>query len=103
VAVFAPEGRRSGDGGNGDGEAEGKGMRQWSTATFEVRSGTGVPAGLDGEAVTLEPPVHFASRPAALRVRIAPHHPGASPSAGLPATARELLPQLLHVAFGHSS
>jgi diacylglycerol kinase family enzyme len=96
VAVFDPERADREDGG-------GRSMRQWSTPTFEVRSGDGVPAGLDGEAITLEPPVQFASRPAALTVRIAPHHPGASPSAGLPTSARELLPRLVQAAFGRSS
>ena len=97
VAVFEPGARRTDGGGGGRGP-----LRQWSTPTFEVRSGHGVPAGLDGEAVTLEPPVRFASRPAALTVRIAPHHPGASPSAGLPASARELVPRLARLALGTS-
>ena len=32
------------------------------------------------KAITLDPPLRFRSRPGALRVRIAPQHPGASPS-----------------------
>jgi hypothetical protein len=40
-----------------------------------------VHAGVDGEAVDLDPPLRFAMRPTALRVRISPSHPGASPSA----------------------
>jgi len=40
-----------------------------------------VHAGVDGEAVDLSPPLRFAIRPAALRVRICSRHPGASPSA----------------------
>ena len=40
-----------------------------------------VPAGIDGEAMRLDPPLSFRVLPGALRVRIAPHHPGASPSA----------------------
>jgi hypothetical protein len=42
-----------------------------------------VHAGRDGEAVTLVPPLRFAIRPRALRVRISSSHPGASPSAQL--------------------
>ena len=42
-----------------------------------------VHAGVDGEAVELSPPLQFAIRPATLRVRISPRHPGASPSARL--------------------
>jgi diacylglycerol kinase family enzyme len=53
----------------------------WNSPSLEVTGAAAVPAGLDGEAVTLLPPLHFTSRPAALRVRISRHHPGASPSA----------------------
>ena len=43
-----------------------------------------VHAGIDGEAVMLSAPLlRFTIRPAALRVRISPQHPGASPSARL--------------------
>jgi diacylglycerol kinase family enzyme len=73
---------------------------QWAAPAFEVRSGNRVPAGLDGEAVTLESPVRFTSRPGALRVRIAPHHPGASPSANLPDSPAEALRRLLALAAG---
>ncbi len=56
-------------------------MRQWTTSTFTVAGDASVPAGIDGEAARLELPLRFSIRPRALRVRIAPHHPGASPSA----------------------
>jgi diacylglycerol kinase family enzyme len=56
-------------------------MRQWTTPEFEIDAGGRVPAGIDGEAVQLEPPLRFTIRPRALRVRVAPSHPGASPSA----------------------
>jgi len=55
-------------------------MRQWHTRTFAVMASASVAAGVDGEALRLEAPLHFSVRPQALRVRIAPHHPGASPS-----------------------
>jgi diacylglycerol kinase family enzyme len=55
-------------------------MQQWTTREFEVDSEEPVPAGIDGEAVVLAPPLRFRIRPAALRVRIAPQHPGVSPS-----------------------
>ena len=57
------------------------GMRQWSVQTFKVDSDRPVPAGIDGEATALDPPLSFRIRSMALRVRIAPNHPGASPSA----------------------
>jgi diacylglycerol kinase family enzyme len=68
--------------------------RAWSALRLEVNAlEVNVPApvhaGIDGEAVDLDPPLWFASRPASLRVRISPRHPGASPSA------------LLHIP-GHS-
>ena len=57
--------------------------RAWSAPRLEVNAPAAVHAGIDGEAVDLEPPLRFASRPASLRVRISPRHPGASPSARL--------------------
>lgn len=58
--------------------------RQWSTPTFEVSAREPVAAGIDGESATVDPPLRFEIRPAALRVRIARAHPGASPSAAMP-------------------
>ena len=55
--------------------------RAWSAPRLEVSAPAPVHAGVDGEAVDLDPPLRFASRPASLRVRISPRHPGASPSA----------------------
>jgi diacylglycerol kinase family enzyme len=57
--------------------------RAWSAPWLEVDAPEPVHAGIDGETVDLDPPLRFASRPAALRVRISPRHPGASPSARL--------------------
>ena len=55
----------------------------WTAPRLEVNAPAPVHAGVDGEAVDLDPPLRFATRPAALRVRICPRHPGASPSARL--------------------
>lgn len=63
--------------------------REWSAAELEVRSAAPVVAGIDGEAGLLDPPLRFRSLPGALRVRIAPAHPGASPSASQPDSIRE--------------
>jgi diacylglycerol kinase family enzyme len=57
--------------------------RAWSAPHLEVSAPEPVHAGVDGEAVELSPPLRFAIRPAALRVRISRRHPGASPSARL--------------------
>jgi diacylglycerol kinase family enzyme len=57
--------------------------RAWTAPRLEVDAPAPVHAGVDGEAVDLDPPLQFASRPASLRVRISTRHPGASPSARL--------------------
>jgi hypothetical protein len=57
--------------------------RDWSTLRLEVSAPAPVHAGVDGEAADLSPPLRFAIRPAALRVRISARHPGAWPSARL--------------------
>jgi len=86
------------------GSANGAGRRsqlsQWACPTLEVRSDRPVAAGIDGEAANLEPPLVFRARPAALRVRIAPHHPGASPSALLPPSPWGMLRALVRMALG---
>lgn len=50
--------------------------RAWTTHALEVSAPATVHAGIDGEAVDLNPPLRFAIRPAALRVRISSHHNG---------------------------
>jgi diacylglycerol kinase family enzyme len=57
--------------------------RSWTAPRLEMSVPGAVHAGLDGEAVDLSPPLRFAVRPAALRVRISARHPGTSPSARL--------------------
>lgn len=75
-------------------------LRQWSATTFEVDCDSDVPVGVDGEALVMQPPVTFRVRPGALRVRIAPHHPGASPSAALPPRFRTGLRMLPKIVAG---
>ncbi|MHB8875681.1 MAG: hypothetical protein ACYC8T_18500 [Myxococcaceae bacterium] len=77
------------------------GARQWCTPSFEVDAHAAVPAGVDGERAVLTPPLHFRIRPAALRCRIARHHPGASPSAFEPARVRVGIRALVGIAAGH--
>jgi Diacylglycerol kinase catalytic domain len=73
-------------------------LRLWSLPALEVESDARVPAGIDGEAATLEAPLHFKSRPGALRVRISVKHPGASPSAALPDRAWGAVRALARIA-----
>jgi diacylglycerol kinase family enzyme len=58
--------------------------RAWRATELEVDATGPVPAGIDGEAVELRPPLELVSRPGALRVRISARHPGVSPSGRLP-------------------
>ena len=53
--------------------------RAWSATSVQVNAPAPVHAGIDGEAVDLIPPLEFVVRPAALRVRASPRHPGTSP------------------------
>ena len=88
IAVLA-----AGAGRNGE-----KRVQQWSAPSFDVRSDGPVSAGVDGEALKLQSPLRFRTRPRVLRVRLAPQHPGASPSATLPATPWDAIRAVAHVA-----
>ena len=76
--------------------------RQWSTTEFVVSADQPIPAGIDGEAAILSSPAEFRVRPGALRVRVAAHHPGASPSAVEPVGALAALRALARIAAGRS-
>jgi diacylglycerol kinase family enzyme len=77
--------------------------REWSAPAFEIRAARPVPAGIDGEALTLEPPLRFVIRPGVLHVRIARAHPGASPSAGIPDGPWQMARGLARIAAGKAS
>lgn len=52
------------------------GWREWTTPDFVVDSGGPIEAGVDGEGVTMAPPVRFTVLPSAVRVRVPrPVHP----------------------------
>jgi diacylglycerol kinase family enzyme len=72
--------------------------REWSAPAFEVDADGPIAAGIDGEAVTLDAPLRFRILPAALAVRIAAAHPGASPSAAMPEGAWETVLALARIA-----
>ncbi len=88
VAVIGPHG------GIGRGLVE-----LWSGPSIEVDGDGPLPAGVDGESALLEPPVRFQTRPGVLRVRIAPGHPGRSPSAALPENGWLGIGALARIAF----
>lgn len=73
---------------------------EWATREFTIESDGDVPVGVDGEALVLPSPLVFRIRPGALRVRIAPQHPGASPSAAQPTGLRDAVRRLLRIAGG---
>jgi diacylglycerol kinase family enzyme len=77
--------------------------RQWTCRRFEVEAGAPVAAGIDGEAALLDPPLRFQTRHRALRVRIAPSHPGASPSAGNPDGVVDAVRSLALIAIGRGA
>ena len=47
--------------------------RAWTAPALQVDAATPLHAGIDGEALALDPPLQFASRPGALRVRVSSH------------------------------
>src|SRR4029450_14138506 len=73
---------------------------RWASPPFEVGSEKPIAAGIDGEALVLDPPLEFRIRPKVLRVRVARQHPGASPSAMAPEGVGEGVVELVRIAFG---
>jgi diacylglycerol kinase family enzyme len=81
-----------------------EGWREWTTESFEVRSGGPVEVGVDGEALTMDPPLAFVTRPGALRVRVPRHAPGLSPAAAaVYITSATTVRQLFAIAAGRAT
>jgi hypothetical protein len=76
--------------------------RAWSSPEFEVQADGPIAAGIDGEAVRLDPPLRFRIKPGVLRVRIARAHPGASPSAAMPEDLPGSVGALVRMALARS-
>ena len=57
------------------------GLLAWEAPTFHVDAPAPVDVGIDGEALQMAPPLRFAIRPAALRIRCPEHAVGLSPAA----------------------
>ena len=57
------------------------GWLEWSTRSFEIRSAGPVQLGVDGETLTMDPPLTFQSQPGALLLRLPLHAAGLSPAA----------------------
>ncbi len=75
------------------------GLMSFCTREFDVRSGAPVEVGLDGEALILDPPLHFESMPGALRVRLPPGV-GVAPAARAVTLTGANLGSLVRVAAG---
>jgi diacylglycerol kinase family enzyme len=75
-------------------------VRQWASDEFEVRASAPVAVGLDGEALTIYPPLRFDSLPGALRVRVPRHSAGVSPAWGTVPLTRKNLGALVRIAAG---
>jgi diacylglycerol kinase family enzyme len=78
-----------------------RGWQAWETESFEVRSSDSIEAGVDGEALHFDSPLRFEIVPGALRVRVAPHHPGYSPAALADSVRGGGVQRLIGVAIGH--
>ena len=76
------------------------GVLQWSSFEFEVHSEAPVAVGLDGEALTLAPPLRFVSLPGALLVRVPRHASGVSPAGAAVTLTRRNLRKLVRIAAG---
>jgi len=79
------------------------GWNEWTATEFEVGSGGPVEVGVDGEALTMDPPLRFVVRPGALTVRQARAvltRPVAGPAVHL--TAASTLGELWGTALGRS-
>jgi diacylglycerol kinase family enzyme len=76
------------------------GYREWTATSFRVESDEPVAAGVDGEAMSLSPPVLFEARPGAVRVRVPRHASGLSPGALAEMPLERQLSALVRVAAG---
>jgi diacylglycerol kinase family enzyme len=75
----------------------------WHAPSFEIRSDGPVEVGVDGEALTMDPPLRFTSHPRVLRVRLPRHAPGASPSAKAVHLSGSTGRELAQLIMGHPS
>jgi diacylglycerol kinase family enzyme len=84
-------------------ESQRQRWREWTAPAFEVDSEGLISTGIDGEAAQLQSPIRFRIREGVLRVRVAPQHPGASPSAALPDGLKNSALALVRIAIGRDS
>jgi diacylglycerol kinase family enzyme len=81
-----------------------KGWVEWAAPQFRIDSDAPVEIGLDGEALKLDPPLVFETKPAALRVRLPRHAVGRSPAAtAVNLLSQATVTQLGRVTAGHAA
>jgi diacylglycerol kinase family enzyme len=76
------------------------GYREWTATSFRVDADGSVSGGVDGEAMSLDPPLVFEARPGAIRVRLPRHASGLSPGALAEMPLARRLGALVRVAAG---
>jgi diacylglycerol kinase family enzyme len=77
------------------------GWLEWQAPRFEVRSGGPVEIAIDGEALTMDPPLVFLCRPEALRVRVPRRAAAMSPAAAaVHLASRSTITELAALALG---
>ena len=80
-----------------------EGWHEWTCERFEVRSSGSIEVGVDGEAIVMQPPLVFTTRPGALRVRMPAHATGLSPAAkAVHVTSGSTLRRLVGIASGRA-
>ena len=80
------------------------GWDEWTASELEVRSDSPIDIGIDGEAMTLQPPLRFVIRPAALTVRLPRSALGRAPAAEVVRlSSRDTLAALWRTALGRAS
>jgi diacylglycerol kinase family enzyme len=75
------------------------GFESWTAESFEVTSGSPIDVGLDGESLSMEPPLYFSIRDQPVRVRLSAQAIGYSPAARAMAW-REASRSIWRVALG---
>jgi diacylglycerol kinase family enzyme len=77
-----------------------RGWVEWDATEFTVDSSAPVEIGVDGEAMSMKPPLVFRSRPGALRVRLPPTARGAGPAADSIRLGASMVNSMIRIAAG---
>ena len=80
-----------------------RGYTEFASPAVTVESDRPVEAGIDGEAMLLDPPLEFRSLPGAVRVRLPTHAPGYSPAARVPPSTWWTLRALFRTIAGRAT